>query len=189
MIRRLAGYPGRVWAVALPVWLGVLLTVIVPYGSAVPLWLLAGLAVSILFLRVRPIRGLALVAPAAGMLARSPEASLLSQLTAVVGLVGAVVVLALLDGWDLAGPGPRRMVTAAVQDTGPWIAERVREMAVPLLAAVAIALVWAVLASQRWDVGGWFVALTPAALAVAISGATYELWWRPRRDSNPRPPP
>ncbi len=189
MIRRWAGYPGPVWFLALPIWLGVLMTVVVPYASDVPWWLLTGCAASVVALRIRPIRSLALVAPAFGVWARSPDASLASQLTAVIGLMGAVVVLALLDGWDLAGPAPRRTASAKAQDTGPWITERVRALTGPLLAAAAIALVWAGLAVQDWYVGGWGVALTPAALAVAVSGATYELWWRPRRDSNPRPPP
>ena len=185
----LVGYPVRLWVVVVPVWIAVLAIAVLPYAGAPPVWLTVGLAVATVALGLRWVRGLAMLAPAAGLVARASDESMATVLVGLAGVAGAVVVIGLLDGWDGAGPDRARAGAVRCEGTGTWLRERLAALAPPLMIAMTAGVGWAVLALLSWSAPGWLVVLTPALLATAVVAATYDLWWRPRRDSNPRPPP
>ncbi len=174
-----------VWAVAAPAWLGVCLTVLVPYAAAPPVWLPTGLVAATAALVVRRTRWLALVAPVTGVFARSADASLSSQMLGIAGLFATVVAVAVLDGWDLSAPSRRRSAMVRLGATGIWTRERVLSLLPAIAASLAVALAWVALSMHRWDVGPWPVVLAPALLTCAVAAATYELWWRPRSRGTP----
>lgn len=181
MRRSVLGYPGILWAFTVPAWMLVLVVAALPYASDPPIWVVVCLGTATAALPLRWVRWLAMVAPVVGLVARSPGASLSSIVTGVAGLAVAVAAVALLDGWDLAGPERRRTAMATREGAGVWARERLARLATVLAVTLVAAFGWALVADRGWGGGAWLVVLTPALLAIAAAAATQVLWWRPQR--------